>query len=502
MDPGKSDHQRRLLSACVASLSDCPGGRFSGRGIVICAGGPSMFTNAFVLLRVLRQVYRSSLPVEVWHLGPELSSYMASLLEAEGARIVDARAVLAEYPANIEDGWQLKIYSLIHSSFREVLLLDADQVPAQDPILVFEWAEFRATGAVFWPDIMTLSKANPIWAMCGLPARDCRSLESGQVLVDKARHWQALQVVLHLNEQAHHYYDVIYGDKDTFLVAWLLTGHDHAVVPHLPIADTRCLFQRDFAGAVLFQHRTGCKWRYGSDQYEVAGFVHEGVCLAALTELRTLWNGRVFNAPPRSLAARQLETRIAAVGMFDLDAEGEPLLSLVLRPGNDVQGQIFHTAANWYVADGEEGPVLCLVDRDRINYVLEPVRGVEMWHGHSEYLPRTAVRMRPSRGGPMPSPPAGFGLLEDLLRAAQTPSGVPAEEAARLEAALSLVLRAEPQLRVSIEACLKRTELEEPVRRALDRVLAESEVSAPSVRHGPSLRPVHQLYDTGLYLRR
>ncbi|MEI9899474.1 MAG: hypothetical protein WDN31_04300 [Hyphomicrobium sp.] len=83
----------------------------------------------------------------------------------------------------------------------------------------------------------------------GLPATQRVSFESGQVLVDKRRHGQALAATFLLNEQAETIYDLVYGDKDTFLLGWLLTGATHAVVPHRPFADDRTLTQRDFGGA-------------------------------------------------------------------------------------------------------------------------------------------------------------------------------------------------------------------------------------------------------------
>ena len=101
----------------------------SGRGIVICAGGTQMFTNAWVLVWLLRRVLGCTLSMEIWHLGPsEMSSSMRGILEDNGATVVDASAVLRRYPAQISDGWQLKPYALIMSGFREVLMLDADNV--------------------------------------------------------------------------------------------------------------------------------------------------------------------------------------------------------------------------------------------------------------------------------------------------------------------------------------------------------------------------------------
>ena len=238
---------------------------------------------------------------------------MASLLEAEGVRVVDAEIALKRRPARIHDGWQLKIYALMESAFAEALLLDADQVPVVDPAAIFDWPEYRARGAVFWRDLVDISEGNPIWSACNLPSRRHPGFDSGQVLVDKRRHWQALEATLHLNEEADTYYRMVYGDKDTFLAGWLLARHDYALVESAPFADLRCRIQRDFAGAPLFQHRCEAKWSYRGEQRRIAGFVHHEACLEALAELRRQWNGRIFHPPGRGLAAREIEARLAAL---------------------------------------------------------------------------------------------------------------------------------------------------------------------------------------------
>src|SRR6188508_1192546 len=112
MQQDTANRQRALLKERVAALRPCPPGRFNGRGIVVAAGGAEVFVNAWVLVFVLRRVLRSTLPIEVWHLGrKEMSPRMASLLEAEGVTVVDAEIALKRQPARIHDGWQLKIYA-------------------------------------------------------------------------------------------------------------------------------------------------------------------------------------------------------------------------------------------------------------------------------------------------------------------------------------------------------------------------------------------------------
>ncbi|SFM05277.1 Mannosyltransferase putative [Methylorubrum salsuginis] len=355
---------RAELTACREQLDPYPQDRFTGSGIVICAGGASVFTNAYVLIHVLRTLLRCALPIEVWHLGDgEMSARMRWLLRNLSAEPVDAQAVMADQGVPVSDGWQLKSFALAHSSFARVLLLDADIVPERDPAELFEWPEFEATGAVLWPDICSLTDENQIWSACGLASRTTRAVESGQVLIDKSRHWDALQIIVFLNAQREHTYRMVYGDKDLFLIGFLLTGQPYHVVPHLPLTDQPwCLFQRDFAGDRLFQHRCGAKWRYRGPQVDVPGFRHGEACEEALATLRRLWSGRIFHAPARSPEALAEEARLSAVRTVELVTPGEATLTLDLLEGGDIIDGSLSDFAHWYCVGGEP-LALVLLDR-------------------------------------------------------------------------------------------------------------------------------------------
>ena len=95
-----------------------PDERFSGRGIVIAAGGSIMFTNAYVLVSVLRKALGCTLPIEVWHFGAaEMSPAMAELLLELDVELVDALPRIAAAGIHIRDGWQLNPFCLQHSRF-------------------------------------------------------------------------------------------------------------------------------------------------------------------------------------------------------------------------------------------------------------------------------------------------------------------------------------------------------------------------------------------------
>jgi hypothetical protein len=94
------------LDKRLRTLEASPTERCAGRGIVICAGGSALFTNAYVLVHVLQNAVHCRLPIEVWYFGSaEMSPRMVSLLRLLGAEPVDATVKLATRPAAVSDGW-------------------------------------------------------------------------------------------------------------------------------------------------------------------------------------------------------------------------------------------------------------------------------------------------------------------------------------------------------------------------------------------------------------
>src|SRR5262249_23264107 len=116
-------------------------------------GGDKYFASLYVTVRALRHV-GCKLPIQVWYLGryKEMPLDKQVLLAPWQVEGVDADKVRCRHPARRLDGWELKVFATLHSSFEELLFLDADCYPCRNPEFLFELEEYRTRGTIFWPD--------------------------------------------------------------------------------------------------------------------------------------------------------------------------------------------------------------------------------------------------------------------------------------------------------------------------------------------------------------
>lgn len=436
----------RELFAEVDGEGEYPEECFSGSGIVICAGGSVMLANAYVLVRALRDIHKSALPVEIWHLGAvEMPGFLAAMFEELGCVIKDARLHECAENPKIHDGWQLKTYALKHSSFEQVILLDADQVPLHDPAVLLKWPEFTRTGAVFWPDVIDISIENPVWQMLGLDPGQVRSWESGQMCINKNVHWRAINLVLAINERAETFYRFVYGDKDTFLLAWQLTGHDFSLVPHLPFQGDGYLVQRDFGGNPLFQHHTNCKWSLVNTNRNLEGMQLFAECQEFLDELARSWDGYIFAPPCRTVTARTVENELVAQRHFALSRGDPQPLEVELLAGHQIGKGRSHRLTNWYVDQHDDELNLVLRDRHKVQAKLSR-QSSDRWLGKgtggAEEVFCLDALQAPADGKPSAEPSKDFVVA--LVRAAGS-------ELSKLDCTLELLARTEPEIIPQIE---------------------------------------------------
>eukprot|EP00041_Stephanoeca_diplocostata_P018706 m.394834 g.394834 ORF g.394834 m.394834 type:complete len:597 (-) comp21095_c0_seq1:316-2106(-) len=278
---------------------------YHGKGIVMSAGRRMYFTSAYVTIRALRDIHKCTLPIEVFYNGmDELPSSAISHMESRyEVKFVD----ITQFPlaANINlKGYQMKAFSIFLSSFEEVLWLDSDNIPLEDPSFLFHTEAYTARGALFWQDWCNMvSVRRETWEVFGVPTPEAspqprenkttvwpqrcaqgvhNELETGQLLINKKQVWDALWMILYLN--AHHTFflkRLFHGDKMTFHFGFQAVGRSYGLVSYVPgamgiRADAKgspgyfcgnTMAQRHpTTGRPLFMHRTMAKFK-SADAY-------------------------------------------------------------------------------------------------------------------------------------------------------------------------------------------------------------------------------------------
>lgn len=344
----RGNGMRKALRAAVETPP--PQLRGEGRGVVQVVGGSLYTSLAFLSARALR-ASGCTLPLEWWHLGPhEWDPNMDALAADVGAKVVDARAFAESLPKRPRrlweplGGWGLKAFAVLHSSFAEVLFLDADNVVARDPTYVFESRGYREQGAVFWPDLPPVARPYWVppdaWVAAGMrPRPGATPLESGQFAVDRRRHAHGLAITWAMNDWSDFWYNRLYGDKDTFLFGFGRAAlearrrHAYALAPR-PLFVAPCIHQHGPGGELLFQHNTGAKQdvlRGGA----LSGFVFRDALAGALADLRRLWGGRLW--PWQGQSREEAGISAGAAGRWHCHVRGKTW-PLELLPGGQTGG--------------------------------------------------------------------------------------------------------------------------------------------------------------------
>lgn len=231
-------------------------GYMQGDGIVFLAGG--RFNQlALVSIKMLRDL-GSKLPIEVvikdWNALD--ARFCEDGLPSLGASCKVLDHFLGLDVAGRVKSYQLKNLALLILSFQRVLYLDADNIVIKNPDLLFVNEPFISTGFVLWPDLWRRSTSPSFYDIAEISVNakkrvrnsyfkddpkgtqdppslhDCEgaipeaSSETGQILIDKKKHFSALVLAMYYNYHGFDYYYPLLsqgaageGDKETFVAA-------------------------------------------------------------------------------------------------------------------------------------------------------------------------------------------------------------------------------------------------------------------------------------------
>ncbi|OWZ24376.1 hypothetical protein PHMEG_000611 [Phytophthora megakarya] len=233
-----------------------------------------------------------ALPVEVWIDPTEMRAKHSVLVELVKYYNVLIRIIQDPNASK----FHAKPYAIYNSRFESVLWLDSDNIPVRDPTYLFEAPEFVKHGAIFWPDFwrpaidtpFNVHQQSALWTLLDMPFTNMFEQESGQLLVNRSRSQAALSKLMFYSSHMPRLitdWQLVWGDKDLFRLAWLNTSTPFYMVQHLVALgglydedeNFFCgvsMIQRDPVGDIIFMHRNQAKLT-GRQQHAI-GFSIEG----------------------------------------------------------------------------------------------------------------------------------------------------------------------------------------------------------------------------------
>ena len=214
------------------------------RGIVMCAGD-QYFPMAVHTIRSLRLI-NCTLPIEIFHLGNQDLSVknVKYLQQFPGVSVIDIEKIVDNKILDLK-GWDIKPFAVLASSFREVLLMDADVIFVVKPETLFRASLYVETGALFFTDRITAPSPvqHRAWFERIIPKPHSESLktsamytersnyqqEAGVVLIDKARHLFGLLTVCRLNTkpERNEIQAYTHGEKESYWIGFELVQESY-----------------------------------------------------------------------------------------------------------------------------------------------------------------------------------------------------------------------------------------------------------------------------------
>lgn len=453
-----NDALARMLEKRVKDSQPYPEGKHEGRGIVVSvnakpgwSSGKNLpngyFPGAWVLVNELRR-HGCELPILFTHLGtPEWDPMLTRLVKPLGVTVMDLREQEKSDPWRILAGWESKLAGILWAPFREVLYLDADNVPLHDPSFLFDAPEYLEKGALFWPDLPPSTPDHKrkewlpeaCWNSCGMAYRKLVDAESGQLLIDKERCWTELTAARFLNEHSDRFYKVVFGDKSTFTLGWWKTAEVMGKGPAYNLVDTpagwdgSAILQHEPGGRILFQHCVRNKPSLSG--YSRRHLHHQEECDGHLKELRKLWSGKLWRNDRPNQREREIIRQVAGRQFaYRRLINGEPARNMALLPGGRIGEGAAECEARWEVheVDWFSGTecVLTLCGEDKPTCHLR--RGADgTWRGEWLEHERMQVEVAPIPEEVEVDPVAS--LTEDVrslfLSRGYSPPNVPLREA-------------------------------------------------------------------------
>jgi hypothetical protein len=176
-----------------------------GRGVVLFAATPAEAKEAVACVQTINAT-GSRLPIECW----------LSVRSPGVKRRLTSAGVVVRYAVADADGLapatraELRLHALIHSKFREALVLDPGIVPRVNPEVIFANRAFVGAGVVF-PRKGEFRARPGAWKVCGLPLPR-HGAGTSAFLIDRERCWSAIPLWRWIVQRTYFFSDYVDGE--------------------------------------------------------------------------------------------------------------------------------------------------------------------------------------------------------------------------------------------------------------------------------------------------
>lgn len=220
-----------------------------------------------VSVRMLRQS-GSVLPVELFLWSPTTytNNMCGNLLPTLNVTCIFLADLFHEASTGVDiDHYQYKIFTLLFSSFDELLFLDADAWPAANPDHIFDSQPFTDTGLVLWPDFWYCSESPYFFQIAKIDnppeLSERAATEAGAIMYAKNKHEASIMLATYYNYYGPDYYYPLQsqggsgqGDKETFGLAALALNEPFYPVKARVTALGRGDSSGKWYGSAMVQH--------------------------------------------------------------------------------------------------------------------------------------------------------------------------------------------------------------------------------------------------------
>lgn len=327
---------RRLKEevARIKSLPNTSNSSFADKGIVLI-GAAKYVNTSLKYLSYLYHHLKVEEQCQIFYRQDELALEHIQALETLSEKIKCIE--LSEKPAWLsplllnhsfsEKPFHLKHLAIAQSRFEHVLFLDSDNLLVRKPTSLFHSAEFEKTGLVLWSDFFLKRYFNLVYPITSVGFRLEYERETGQILVNKQKHFKTLLLsyFLTLDYDIQKDRQMLYGDKDSFELAARLLNNPYSTIPHnvIPVGELNLqiggtcgygLMQFDFDGFPIFIHAINKKMHscspldyYAEPNFHALGITWDAWCIrfkSGSTDkpLSATWPD-IFGEPYRNLTS-------------------------------------------------------------------------------------------------------------------------------------------------------------------------------------------------------